>query len=308
LAPLLSFLSQALWGRRDRRIVLGGRQVISTGLSNTPWNDFYHHCMTVTWPGFFSGVIAVFILLNGFFALLFSLGDHPIANLPPEHPSYLIYFSIETLSTVGYGFMYPQTHYAHIVASTEMFTGLVYAAVMTGLIFARFSRPQARFVFARTIAVGQHEAKPTLMIRVANARHNTISDASASLWLIRTETTAENMSFRRFHNLKLERSQNPIFVLSWTLFHVVDESSPLSGMSEESLSAMEAALVLSIQGHDEHFASLVNDRKTYSAPDFRFNHRYVDILQTDANGGLRLDYRRFHDVEPERPSKDVLDY
>jgi inward rectifier potassium channel len=301
MPPLLwSFLSQAIWGRRDRRLSLAGRQVISTGLSNTLWNDFYHHCMTVTWLGFFAGVVAVFILLNGFFALLFSLGDNPVANLPPDHPSYLIYFSIETLSTVGYGFMYPQTHYGHIVASIEMFTGLVYAAVMTGLIFARFSRPQARFVFARTVAVGRNEAKPTLMIRVANARHNTISDASASLWLIRTETTPEDNSFRRFHQLKLERSQNPIFVLSWTIFHVIDETSPLFGMNEETLATTEAALILGVQGHDEHFASLVSDRKTYSAQDFKFNHRYVDIIQVNGNGGLKLDYQHFHDVEPER--------
>jgi inward rectifier potassium channel len=297
--PLLRFLSQALWGQRDRRITLGGRQVISTGLNNSLWNDLYHHCMTVTWTGFFGGVVVAFLLLNGFFAILYSLGDNPIANLPPDHPSYLIYFSIETLSTVGYGFMYPQTHYAHIIASTEMFTGLVYAAVMTGLIFARFSRPQARFVFARTIAVGRHEAKSTLMIRVANARHNTISDASASLWLLRTETTSEKSNFRRFHNLRLERSQNPIFVLSWTLLHVIDATSPLFGMTKEALTTMDAALVLSVQGRDENFASLVNDRKTYSAQDFRFNHRYVDILQTDGEGGLKLDYRRFHDVEPE---------
>jgi inward rectifier potassium channel len=299
MPPLLAFLYQSMLRPRDRRVLVGGRQIISTGLSNNIWTDFYHHCMTVTWPGFFLGVVAVFILLNGFFALLFSLGDHPIANLPPEHPTYLIYFSIETLSTVGYGFMYPQTHYGHVVASTEMFTGLVYAAVMTGLIFARFSRPRARFVFARIATIGRHEGKPTLMVRVANARHNQISDASASLWLIRTEPTLEGKSFRRFHQLKLERNQNPVFVLSWTLLHVVDESSSLFGTTEPELAATEAAIVLSVQGHDEHFASLVTDRWTYSAADLRFNYRYVDILESSDPGGLRLNYSRFHEVEPE---------
>jgi inward rectifier potassium channel len=302
MPPLLSFLYRSMVRSqpRDRRISIGGREIISTGLSNNLWTDFYHHCMTVTWLGFFVGVIAVFVILNGFFALLFAFGDHPIANLPPEHPGYLIYFSIETLSTVGYGFMYPQTHYGHVIASTEMFTGLVYAAVMTGLIFARFSRPRARFVFARTATIGRHDAKQTLMIRVANARHNRISNASASLWLIRTEQTPEDPSFRRFLPLELERHQNPVFVLSWTLFHVVDESSPLFGMTEKELSAMEAVLVLTLQGQDEHFASLVTDRWTYSVADLRFNHRYVDILETNAEGGLRLNYSRFHDVEPEQ--------
>jgi inward rectifier potassium channel len=241
----------------------------------------------------------VFLLLNGFFALLFALGDHPIANLPPEHPFYLVYFSIETLSTVGYGEMYPQTHYGHVVASTEMFTGLVYAAVMTGLIFARFSRPRARLVFARTIVVGQHEGRRTLMIRVANARHNTISDASARLWLIRTEVTSEGQSYRRFHELKLERNQNPIFVLSWTIFHCIDEHSPLFDQTPADLAAIEASLVLSVQGHDENFASLVNDRWTYAFSDIHWDHRYVDIVEGE-QGTVRLNYRRFHDIVPEQ--------
>jgi inward rectifier potassium channel len=280
---------------RDRLVRIGGREIISTGLNSGVWSDLYHRCMTVSWIVCFGGVVVVFLLLNGFFALLFALGDHPIANLPPEHPFYLLYFSIETLSTVGYGAMYPQTHYGHIVASSEMFSGLVYAAVMTGLIFARFSRPRARLVFARTIVVGQHEGRRTLMVRIANARHNTISDASARLWLIRTEVTSEGQSYRRFHELKLERNQNPIFVLSWTIFHGIDENSPLFNQTAAGLAAIEASLVLSVQGHDENFASLVNDRWTYSFTDIYWDHRYVDIIEGE-QGAVRLNYRRFHDV------------
>jgi inward rectifier potassium channel len=299
MSPIVTLLVQPFLRPRDRTVRLGDREIISTGLDNRFWTDLYHYSLTVTWPGFFLGVIVVFILLNGFFALLFSLGDHPVANLPPEHPSYLLYFSIETLSTVGYGFMYPQTHYAHIIASGEMFTGLVYAAVMTGLIFARFSRPQARFVFARSVVVGRHEGKQTLMIRVANARHNTISDVSAALWLLRNELTQEGAEFRRFYKLKLERNQSPVFVLSWTLLHVIDADSPLFGVTAADLHDQEASLVLSIQGQDEHFASLVNDRWTYSATHFRFNHRYVNIFDSNVGSRIHLNYGRFHDVEPD---------
>ena len=292
---LFGNLVQRVAPDRDRLIRIGDREIISTGLNSGVWSDLYHRCMTVSWIVFFGGVLVVFLLLNGFFALLFALGDHPIANLPPEHPFYLLYFSIETLSTVGYGAMYPQTHYGHVIASSEMFSGLVYAAVMTGLIFARFSRPRARLVFARTIVVGQHEGRRSLMIRIANARHNTIGDASARLWLIRAEMTSEGQSYRRFHELKLERNQNPIFVLSWTIFHCIDESSPLFNQTTATLAAIEASLVLSVQGHDENFASLVNDRWTYSYNDIFWDHRYVDILEGE-QGAVRLNYRRFHDV------------
>jgi inward rectifier potassium channel len=72
-----------------------------------------------------------------------------------------------------------------LVATIEIFTGMSFLAVMTGLVFSRFSRPRARFVFAQHAVVTLHEGEPTLMIRVANARHNIISGATARLWFVK---------------------------------------------------------------------------------------------------------------------------
>ena len=152
----------------------------------------------------------------------------------------LFYFSIETLATVGYGDMHPQTNYGHLVATIEIFTGMCLLAVMTGLIFARFSRPRARFIFAEHPVVTVQQGEPTLMIRVANARNNTISQATARLWLFRLERMAEGHQLRRYHELKLDRSEHPMFSLSWTLFHAIDETSPLYGLTEHDLAAVEA--------------------------------------------------------------------
>src|SRR5260370_9079496 len=147
--------------------------------------------MTVSWPVFFASAALVFIALNGTFALVFLLGHEPIANAPTGSFMDLFYFSIETLATVGYGDMHPQTHFGHVVATVEIFTGMSLLAVMTGLIFARFSRPRARFVFAEKAIVTMHDRQPTLMIRCANARHNTPSNASATLWPTPPEQTPE---------------------------------------------------------------------------------------------------------------------
>src|SRR5579862_4195595 len=195
------------------------------------WSDLYHRSMTVYWPIFFGSAAVIFIVLNAIFGFLYWLGDHPIANVADNLPLplSLFYFSIETLATVGYGDMHPQSDYGHLVATVEIFTGMSFLAVMTGLVFARFSRPRARFVFARHPIVAQHEGQPTLMIRVANARHNTISGATARLWLIRGERTAKGQFFRRYYELELRRGENPVFALSWTLFHTVDQDSPLFG-------------------------------------------------------------------------------
>jgi inward rectifier potassium channel len=143
--------------------------------------------MSVSWPVFFASAALVFIALNGTFALIFSLGHETIANVPTGSFIDLFYFSIETLATVGYGDMHPQTHFGHFVATVEIFSGMSLLAVMTGLIFARFSRPRARFVFAQKAIVTMHDRQLTLMMRVANAHQNTLSNATATLWFIRAE-------------------------------------------------------------------------------------------------------------------------
>jgi inward rectifier potassium channel len=280
---------------------IGPREIETRGLAPAFWTDLYHRSMTVYWPVFFGSAALIFIILNAAFAFLYWLGREPIANIAPNLPLPLsmFYFSVETLATVGYGDMHPQTNYGHVVATVEIFTGMSFLAVMTGLIFARFSRPRARFVFAEHPIVGLHEGQPTLMIRVANARHNTISQATARLWLFRLESTRERQQFRRYYELKLERREHPMFQLSWTLLHVIDETSAFQGMTADTFADFEGALILNLDGVDDNSAQRLYARQIYSAHDIRWQHRYADITSTSADGRLILDYSRFHDVSPE---------
>ncbi len=283
---------------KSQIVRIANREVDIRGLSGGFWTDLYHHAMMVRWPAFFASAAAVFIFLNAVFATLFYLGDRPVANVRSESFLEFFFFSIETLATVGYGDMHPQSDYGHIVATAEIFTGMSFLAVMTGLVFARFSRPKARFVFARHAVVTMHLGRPTLMIRVANARHNTISGANAKLWLIRAETTPEGQTLRRYYELTLDRKENPIFAFSWTIFHAIDEYSPLSGLDAEHLAKGEAALVLTISGFDDSSAQQLWARQAYSHQDIRWQHRYADITSW-ADGRMILDYGKFHDVERE---------
>ncbi len=195
--------------------------------------------------------------------------------------------------------MHPQTNYGHAVATAEIFTGMCFLAVMTGLIFARFSRPRARFVFAEHPVVAAHQGAPTLMIRVANARHNTISQATARLWLFRLENTAERNQLRRYYELKLERQEHPMFSLSWTLFHAIDRESPLYGVTEDDLGESDAALVLNVSGDDDNSAQHLYARAIYSRNDIRWRHRYRDITGISPEGRMLIDYNKFHDVVPD---------
>jgi inward rectifier potassium channel len=285
--------------RRSHVIRIGTREMESRNAPGGFWSDLYHRSMTVYWPGFFAGAAAIFIALNTVFGFLYWLGNDPIANVSPDLPLPLsmFYFSIETLATVGYGDMHPQTNYGHLIATIEIFTGMSFLAVMTGLIFARFSRPRARFVFADNPVVATHQGQPTLMMRVANARNNTISQATARLWLFRMETTAEGYQLRRFHELKLERQEHPMFALSWTLLHRIDENSALYGVTTEELEKSDAALALNISGFDDSSSQNLHARQLYYHTDILWRHRYRDITSISPHGRLLIDYAKFHDVE-----------
>lgn len=286
---------------RTHVIRVGLREIETRGLPEGFWTDLYHRALIVYWPVFFGSAAAIFIALNAVFAFVYWLGHEPIANVSPDIPLplNLFYFAIETLATVGYGDMHPQTNYGHLVATVEIFTGMSFLAVMTGLIFARFSRPRARFIFARHPIVGQHLGKRTLMIRVANERHNTISQATARLWLLRVEQTEAGAQLRRFYELKLERSEHPMFALSWTLFHAVDKVSPLHGMTAADLARADGALVLNLSGVDDNSAQHLHARQIYSHRDIRWNHSYRDITSHSDEGRLLIDYSLFHEVVPD---------
>jgi inward rectifier potassium channel len=287
--------------RKSHLVTIGQREIETHGLGTGFWSDLYHRSMTVYWPVFFGSAAALFVALNMIYAFLYWLGPDPIANVAPNLPLplSLFYFSIETLATVGYGDMHPQTNYGHLVATVEIFTGMTFLAVMTGLIFARFSRPRARFVFAQHAVVTTYQGQPTLMIRIANARHNTISQATARLWMFRLEHTKEREQFRRYYELKLDRREHPLFSLSWTLLHIIDDESAFKGASPDSFIDAEGALILNVDGIDDNSAQRLYARHIYSRSDIRWGHRYRDITSLSEKGRLVLDYAKFHDVVPE---------
>src|ERR1700758_416568 len=282
-------------GPSERVVRLGGREIIAEGLELSFWADISHRCMTASWPAFILGAALVFLVFNAVFGLLYLVGDQPIANVKGQDYIDYFYFSIETLSTAGYGDMHPQTHYGHFVAAIALFTGIFSRAVKTVLIFARVSRPSARLLFANNPVISYHEGMPTLMVRFVNERHNVIGNATARLWMFKNLITAEGQPFRRFYELPLLRHEHPALALSWTLHHTLDEASPLHGLSYEDFVAEDISFVVVVSGYDVVAAQTVHARKSYDHPTIRFGHRYADVLSTTDDGRIRIDYGRFHD-------------
>jgi inward rectifier potassium channel len=281
-----------------RRVTLATREVYSHGLPRPVWGDLYHFAMTVSWASLIAALAAFFISVNLVFAALYAAVPGCIANLSPPDYTGAFFFSLETLATVGYGDMHPQTLYGHVVASVELFLGILSIALLTGVMFARFSRPKSRIMFARHPVVAPFAGRMTLMLRLANARQNVIVDAAARLRVIRQERTVEGHELRRIHDLALARDSHPMLLLGWTVMHVIDESSPLLGATPESLADERASFVLTVQGTDETTGQTMMARTVVDHDQLRWNHVYVDILRSDADGVDHIDYTRFHDIRP----------
>jgi inward rectifier potassium channel len=282
----------------SRRVRRGTQEFVTDGLSTEVLQDLYHHFMTVSWTRLFATIAAFFLVFDLIFGCLYDLVPGCLANLNP--PGFLgaFFFSVETLATVGYGDMHPQTLYGHLVAMTEIFVGLMMLAVITGIMFARFSRPKARFMFAKVAVVRPIDGKRTLMLRAANARQNVVQEASAVLRMVRDEVTPEGYRIRRIVDLPLVRSQHPVFSLGWTLMHVIDEASPLRSESSETLGSTRTAFILSLSGTDETTGQTLMARAEYSSQAIRWNETFRDVLEQRPDGTLHVDYSKFDQSDP----------
>jgi inward rectifier potassium channel len=288
------------------RIDLRGFTAVKVGVHRFSLADPYYLVLSMRWPAFLLTVLAVFMGANLLFAALYWMAPGAVANARPGAFGDAFFFSVETLATVGYGVMTPATVYGHSVATAEIFVGMFLTALATGAFFARFARPSARMVFSDTAVVAPYEGGQALMMRVASRRLQGISEATARLNYFRNEAYSEGR-FRRFDELKLVRNSIPVLSLSWTLIHVIDEKSPLFGMTEERMAAEAPVMMLSITGFDEAISSLINDRRSYRREDLRFDHVFVDVLRDLPNQMIELDLTRIHDTRPVVVLKEVPD-
>jgi len=235
---------QATGGPSDRgdtppaRARVGQREasdrVLAIGLRSGWLGDLHHHMLSLPWAPFLAGLSLVYLALNLLFAAAYLLGDGAVANSRRGAFLDAFFFSVETLSTIGYGQMSPATLYGNIVMTVEALVGLMLVAVAAGLMFARFSRPTARVLFSKVAVVAPFNGVPTLSLRLANVRRNQILDAQVSVTLVRDERTAEGEWIRRFYDLKLARQRSPIFAITFTVMHAIDPPSPLSNAMSSS--------------------------------------------------------------------------
>jgi inward rectifier potassium channel len=270
----------------------GRINIIQTGARDGHLSDLYHFLLVSSWTRLLAMLAVAYVGSNSLFALLYLLDDHGIAGARPGSFADAFFFSVQTMATIGYGQMVPRTFIANVLVTTEALVGLLGLAMVTGLIFAKFSRPTARVLFSR-VAV------------MANQRGNQIVEARIHVVLATTETTAEGEVIRRLRDLEMLRSQHALFALSWTAIHPITERSPLHGATPTSLAAAETEIIVSLTGLDETFSQTVHARHSYVPEEIMWNARFVDILSRLPDGRRLVDYTHFHDVVPAEPPRST---
>ena len=205
------------------------------------------------------------------------------------------FFSVHTVATIGYGNVYPVSLYANVLVVAEITLGIVFFALTTGLVFARFARPYARIAFSNNLVIGDVDGVPTLMLRAANQRHNLVYSASVQLSLLHDEYVG-GTRMRRFHDLPLERSNNPVFALTWTVMHRIDDNSPLRAWLDGPAGVGGDEITVVLSGWDIESGQMIHARWAYGAGDIRWHARFADIVTVHEDGGRTIDYSRFHEV------------
>lgn len=286
--------------RKPSQVSLRSGQVefVKVGTDAWRWRDVYRWLLGLRWPQFAAFVASLYVALNVLFAALYSLQPNSIAGSTGGHWFFdYFFFSVQTLATVGYGHMYPQTLYGHIISTVEIMTGIFLLATMTGLIFVRFSRPIARVVFSNSMVIAPLNGKPTLMVRIGNENQHSMVEAEFRMMFSRDEALVEGGDFRYFYVLKLHFDRLTVFPAALTLRHTLDDNSPLFNATIESLEASRALFIVSVVGIDPVLAASVQTQKDYSWRDVRFGQRFVEIYTEHGGGRLTVDYGRLHETE-----------
>jgi inward rectifier potassium channel len=271
-------------------------KVMRLGIDNSAASDLYHLLLTIPWFAFVGLICLGYVIINTLFAWLYLVGGDGLKNAVPNSFLDAFFFSVHTMATIGYGSVYPTSLYANLVVVVEALVGLILTAMATGLMFARFARPTSRILFSDVAVITNHNGMPTLMFRAANERKNTILEAKLWAVLLRDEVSDEGSTMRRFYDLKLTRSQTPIFSLTWLAMHIIDEASPLYGFTAQTFKEVDAEIVITLTGMDETFAQTIHGRHSFIDDEIMWNVKFVDILAKLPDGRRTIDYRLFHEV------------
>jgi inward rectifier potassium channel len=273
------------------------------GLGFLRSHNIYHWFLTISWVKFFLLIAAAYFVINIVFAFGYMLcGTDALHGLEgySVDRAFLeeFFFSVQTLATIGYGRLSPNNMAANVIVTFEALVGLLGFALATGLLFARFSRPNAKIIFSNNAIIAPYRDAKALMFRIANQRSNQLLDVQAIVTLGLLETV-NGVTSRKFHQLSLEREKVVFFPLHWVIVHPIDETSPLHGFTKERFTEADAEIFILLTGTDETFSQSVHARSSYKHEEVRWGVKFTDMFLPTDDGIMSIDLRKIHDVEDE---------
>lgn len=243
-------------------------------------------------------ILGFYLLINAMFALLYLwCGIEKLHGADPDLPPFLnaFFFSVQTFTTVGYGILAPLGIAMNLVVTLESLMGWVGFAIITGVVFSRFSNPHVRILYSNNAVIAPpHEGEKSLQFRLANKRNNVLLEMEARVMLMVQDAACN----RHFYNLKLEQSSLHFFPLSWTVVHRIDKVSPLYNVTPEELEEQRAELLILMKGHDEDFGQTVHSRFSYRYDEILWNARFKNAFDIDAEGNVVFNLQKLHETEP----------
>jgi inward rectifier potassium channel len=263
-----------------------------------PYNA-YHTLLSLPVPRLLGLMATFYVVANVVFAALYWLAGSDAlagaASTPLARFEDCLFFSVQTLATIGYGRLVPNTRIANVLVALEALVGLLGFAILSGLLFARFTRPTAKIVFSRNAIIAPYENGWALMFRLVNLRNHDLTDVRAVVSVARW--VEENGSRRRrFDLLALERPSIIFMPLHWVIVHPIGEKSPLHGLSMDSLAAADPEIVCLITADDETFAQTVHSKTSYDKADIVWGARFRDMYTSDVDH-VAIDLSRLHDLD-----------
>lgn len=268
------------------------------------WRDVhpYLFMLNTSWSAFAVLIFGGYALANVLFALVYlAIGVEHLngAETSTTASRFLsaFFFSAQTFTTVGYGRISPDSLLTNLVAAFQALLGLMALAIVTGLVFGRFSRPAARLAFSRQMVVAPYRTGSSLQFRVANRRSNNLMEVEAKVLLMTVEPSGRGL-LRKYKPLTLERDSVQFLPLTWTLVHAIDEASPLWGHSAGELARQQAEFLILIKAFDDTFFQTVHVRYSYTHAEVAWQACFVPAFEPDAQGHMVLDLERLSEISP----------
>ncbi|HTD97671.1 MAG TPA: ion channel [Mucilaginibacter sp.] len=264
--------------------------------------DNYHKLITMSWGKFWLLVLSGYLFVNLLFAFIYvSIGADNLNGAEGstgfQHFLDALFFSAQTISTVGYGHISPKGNATNCVAAFESMMGLLAFALATGLLYGRFSRPSARILYSKQILVAPYmDNCRGLMFRLANRRRNMLIDLEIEVIFSYNEEVGDKV-LRRFFPLELERRRVSLLTLNWTVVHPLDDKSPLKDMTPEDLINTEATFGVLLKAFDDTFSQTINSRTAYTHDDIVWGAKFKPAFERDEDGRIVLDLSRISEFD-----------